>query len=201
MDSKNESGRPGARARRIGYARVSSDDQNLDLQLDALRAAGCHRIFRDCITGGTYKRPGFEKALNALEPGDELVVWKLDRFGRSTLETVLIVLDLDRRGIGFRSLTESFDIKTAIGKGVLAFLAAIAEDERERIRLRTRAGMASARARGVALGRPRKLSTAKVSYARRKIRAGAATPRSLAVEFGVSPLTVARALKRPQKAA
>lgn len=201
MDSKNESGQCFARARRIGYARVSTEDQNLALQIDALEAAGCARIFHDRITGATFRRKGLDGALGALEPGDELVVWKLDRFGRSMLETVTMVLDLDRRGIGFRSLTESFDIKTAIGRGVLAFLAAIAEDERERIRLRTRAGMAAARARGVALGRPRKLSKAQVKHARREIRARAATPHSMAAEFGVSPLTLARALKRPAKAA
>jgi DNA invertase Pin-like site-specific DNA recombinase len=201
MDSKDGSGSSGARARRIGYARVSSEDQNLALQIDALKAAGCDRIFRDRMTGATYRRDAFDRALRALEPGGELVVWKLDRFGRSTFETVLIVHDLARRGIGFRSLTESFDIKTAIGKGVLAFLAAIAEDELERIRLRTRAGMAAARARGVVLGRPPKLSEEQVTYARRELRAGAATPRSLAAEFGVSPLTVSRALKRRRKAA
>lgn len=201
MDSKNESGQCFARARRIGYARVSTEDQNLALQIDALKAAGCARIFHDRITGATFRRKGLDGALGALEPGDELVVWKLDRFGRSMLETVTMVLDLDRRGIGFRSLTESFDIKTAIGRGVLAFLAAIAEDERERIRLRTRAGMAAARTRGIALGRPRKLSKAQISHARREIRTGTATPHSLAAEFGVSPLTLARALKRPAKAA
>jgi len=201
MDSKTESGQRFARARRIGYARVSTEDQNLALQLDALKAAGCDRVFQDRITGATFRRRGLDAALAALEPGNELVVWKLDRFGRSMLETVNMVLDLAARDIGFRSLTESFDIKTAIGRGVLAFIAAIAEDERERIRLRTRAGMAAARTRGVALGRPRKLSKAQVKQARREIRSGAATPRDLAAEFGVSPLTLARALKRPARAA
>lgn len=181
---------------RIGYARVSTEDQNLALQLDALEAAGCARIFHDRITGATFKRSGLDSALGALQPGGELVVWKLDRFGRSMLETVTMVLDLDRRGIGFRSLTESFDIKTAIGRGVLAFLAAIAEDERDRIKLRTRAGMAAAKARGAVLGRPPKLTGDQIEYAHREIIAGAATPRELAEAFSVSPLTLERALRR-----
>ena len=100
------------------------------------------------MSGAEFVRAGLDEALAALEPGGVLVVWKLDRLGRSMLDTVKIVLDLDRRGIGFRSLTESFDTKTAMGRGVLALLAAVAEDERDRLRERTRAGMKAAKRRG-----------------------------------------------------
>jgi DNA invertase Pin-like site-specific DNA recombinase len=104
----------------IGYARVSREDQNPQYQLDALQAAGCARIFQDRMSGAEFSRAGLDQALDALEPGSVL-----DRLGRSMLETVKIVLDLDRRGIGFRSLTESFVTKTALGWGVLALLAAV----------------------------------------------------------------------------
>jgi len=103
----------------IGYARVSTDEQNLALQLDALRGAGCAEVFQDTGSGAEFSRAGLDRALAALEPGGVLAVWKLDRLGRSMLVTVKIVLDLDRRGVGFRSLTESFDTKTALGRGVL----------------------------------------------------------------------------------
>jgi DNA invertase Pin-like site-specific DNA recombinase len=196
MGSYERSGLPASYGRRIGYARVSTEDQNLALQIDALTAAGCTPIFEDRITGAIFKRQGLDSALDALEPGGELVVWRLDRFGRTMLETVTMVLDLDQRGIGFRSLTESFDIKTAIGRGVLAFMAAIAEDERERIRLRTKAGMAAAKARGVVMGRPRKLTPAMLSMAREKLQAGVERFDDVAAVLNVSPVTLARALKR-----
>ena len=108
------------------------------------------------------KRPGLEEAMAALQPGDEFVVWKFDRYGRTMLESILLALDLERRGINFRSLTESFDTKTPIGKGVMAFVAAIAEDERASLIKRTRAGMAAAKRRGVKLGRPRKLNAKQI---------------------------------------
>ena len=142
----------------IGYARVSREEQNPQYQLDALQAAGCSQVFEDRISGAEFSRAGLDQALAALEPGSVLVVWKLDRLGRSMLETVKIVLDLDRRGVGFRSLTESFDTKTALGRGVLALLAAVAEDERDRLRERTRAGMRAAKRRGRHVGHPPKLT-------------------------------------------
>jgi DNA invertase Pin-like site-specific DNA recombinase len=139
---------------KIGYARVSREDQNPDYQRDALKAEGCSELFEDRQSGADFTREGLDAALAAVRPGGELVVWKLDRLGRSMLETVHIVLELDRRGVGFRSLTESFDTKTPLGRGVLALLAAVAEDERERLRERTRAGLTAARRRGKKLGRP-----------------------------------------------
>jgi DNA invertase Pin-like site-specific DNA recombinase len=156
----------------IGYARVSREDQNPQYQLDALQAAGCLQVFEDRISGAEFVRAGLDQALAALEPGSVLVVWKLDRLGRSMLDTVKIVLDLDRRGIGFRSLTESFDTKTALGRGVLALLAAVAEDERDRLRERTRAGMQAAQRAGKHVGRPSTLTPEKLDLARRLIEEG-----------------------------
>jgi DNA invertase Pin-like site-specific DNA recombinase len=178
----------------IGYARVSREDQNPQYQLDALQASGCVQIFEDRVSGAGFERAGLDQALAALEPGSVLVVWKLDRLGRSMLETVKIVLDLDRRGIGFRSLTESFDTKTALGRGVLALLAAVAEDERDRLRERTRAGMQAARRAGKHVGRPCTLTPEKLDMARRLIEEGkgrAVTARMI----GVDPATLRRALK------
>lgn len=180
---------------KIGYARVSREDQNPALQRDALTAAGCSKIFEDRISGAEFNRRGLRRALAALEPGGELVVWKLDRLGRSMFDTIKIVVDLDQRGVGFRSLTESFDTKTAIGRGVLAFIAAVAEDERERIRERTRAGMDAAKRRGRHVGRPRKLSAAQVEKARAITdQQGTALP-EIAAAFGVSAVTLRRALR------
>jgi DNA invertase Pin-like site-specific DNA recombinase len=177
----------------IGYARVSREEQNPQYQLDALQAAGCLQVFEDRVSGAGFERAGLDAALAALEPGSVLVVWKLDRLGRSMLETVKIVLDLDRRGIGFRSLTESFDTKTALGRGVLALLAAVAEDERDRLRERTRAGMAAAKRRGRHVGRPSLLTPEKLDLAQRLLEEGkgrAVTARMI----GVDPATLRRAL-------
>lgn len=156
----------------IGYARVSREDQNPQYQLDALRAAGCAQVFEDRISGATFTRAGLDAALSALTPGSTLVVWKLDRLGRSMLDTVRIVLDLDRQGIGFRSLTESFDTKTALGRGVLALLAAVAEDERDRLRERTTAGMRAAKRRGRHVGRPASMTPEKLDLAVKLIGEG-----------------------------
>jgi DNA invertase Pin-like site-specific DNA recombinase len=154
----------------IGYARVSSDDQNPDLQHDALTAAGCSAIYEDRITGTIFTRAEFDRALAALKPGDEFVVWKVDRVGRGMMDTLRIVLELDARGIRFRSLTQDFlDTKTAMGRGVLAPVAAIAEDEVERLRKRTRAGMQAAKRRGQHVGRPRKLTPHQLAHARQLI--------------------------------
>jgi DNA invertase Pin-like site-specific DNA recombinase len=177
----------------IGYARVSREDQNPQYQLDALQAAGCARIFEDRMSGAEFSRAGLDQALAALEPGSVLVVWKLDRLGRSMLETVKIVLDLDRRGVGFRSLTESFDTKTALGRGVLALLAAVAEDERDRLRERTRAGMRAARRAGKHVGKPPTLTPDKLDLAHRLIAEGKGRA-VVAGMIGVHPATLRRAL-------
>jgi len=181
----------------IGYARVSTEEQNLALQMDALRQAGCHRIFYDeGISGVSVNRPALGEALAALQPGDVLVTWKLDRLGRSLAHLISIIADLSARGVGFRSLSEVIDTTTAGGMLIFHVMGALAEFERALISERTRAGMAAARARGAAVGRPPKLSEEDVIQARREIESGTASVVELAGMFGVSRLTLDRALKR-----
>ena len=129
----------------IGYARVSTDDQNLDLQRDALNSAGCEQIFTDQVSGTKARRPGLEQALSHLRAGDTLVVWRLDRLGRSLRHLIDSVTDLQEKGIDFKSLTESIDTTTSGGKLVFHIFGALAEFEREIIRERTQAGLQAAR--------------------------------------------------------
>jgi DNA invertase Pin-like site-specific DNA recombinase len=138
----------------IGYARVSTADQKLDLQRDALHAAGCERFFTDTASGAKAERPGLAEALKECRPGDTLVVWKLDRLGRSLPHLVETVRDLLARGVGFKSLQESIDTATSGGKLIFHIFASLAEFERDLIRERTHAGLAAARARGRKGGRP-----------------------------------------------
>lgn len=140
---------------RIGYARVSTTDQHLQLQTDALHVAGCERVFTDMVSGARGERPGLMAALAACRPGDTLVVWKLDRLGRSLSHLVGTVRDLGAQGIGFTSLQEQLDMTTTGGKLVFHIFAALAEFERDLIRERTNAGLAAARARGRQGGRQR----------------------------------------------
>src|SRR5512147_2348491 len=149
----------------IGYARVSTADQKLDLQNDALTKAGCERIFADTASGANAARTGLEQALAFARKGDTLVVWKLDRLGRSLRHLVETLADLRGRGVGFRSLQESLDTTTSGGKLVFHVFAALAEFERDLIRERTRAGLDAARARGKRGGRPRKLDARKKTQA------------------------------------
>jgi DNA invertase Pin-like site-specific DNA recombinase len=142
----------------IGYARVSTTEQNLDLQRDALTQAGCRRVFTDTISGAKTERPGLTEALSYIREGDVLAVWKLDRLGRSLKDLIEIVTVLEQRGIGFKSLQESMDTTTPGGKLIFHVFAALAEFERGVIRERTHAGLKAARARGRNGGRPRKLS-------------------------------------------
>jgi DNA invertase Pin-like site-specific DNA recombinase len=139
----------------VGYARVSTTDQNLDLQQDALVAARCERIFTDTASGAKAQRPGLAEALQCCRSGDTLVVWKLDRLGRSLPHLVETVRDLVTRGIGFKSLQESIDTTTSGGKLIFHIFASLAEFERDIIRERTHAGLSSARARGRKGGRPK----------------------------------------------
>jgi DNA invertase Pin-like site-specific DNA recombinase len=139
----------------VGYARVSTHDQTLALQRDALTGAGCERIFADTASGARADRPGLEEALAYVRTGDTLVVWKLDRLGRSLPHLLETVARLQERGVGFRSLTEQLDTTTSGGKLVFHVFAALAEFERDVIRERTQAGLAAARARGRRGGRPR----------------------------------------------
>jgi DNA invertase Pin-like site-specific DNA recombinase len=139
----------------VGYARVSTTDQNLDLQKDALQSAGCERLFTDTASGATAERPGLTKALQECRPGDTLVVWKLDRLGRSLPHLVETVRELAAQGIGFKSLQENLDTTTSGGKLIFHLFASLAEFERDIIRERTKAGLTAARARGRKGGRPK----------------------------------------------
>lgn len=140
----------------VGYARVSTMEQNLDLQTDALTQAGCEKIFRDTISGAKSQRPGLSQAMEFMREGDVLVVWKLDQLGRSLRDLIDIVSSLQRRGIGFRVLQESIDTTTLAGELIFHIFGALAEFEHALIRQRTRAGLAAARARGRKGGRPKK---------------------------------------------
>jgi DNA invertase Pin-like site-specific DNA recombinase len=142
----------------IGYARVSTLDQTLHLQQDALSAAGCEHLYTDTVSGSVTDRPGLSLALSHLRPGDTLVVWRLDRLGRSLSHLIETVRQLSERGVGFRSLQEQIDTTTSGGKLIFHVFGALAEFERDLIRERTHAGLAAARARGRLFGRPRALS-------------------------------------------
>lgn len=183
----------------IGYARVSRDDQNPEYQLDALNAAGCAQVFQDRISGERYDRAGLDQALAALTPGSTLVVWKLDRVGRSMLETVRIIVELDRRGIEFRSLTESFDTKTPLGRGVLGLFAAVAEDELHRLKARTREGMKAAKRRGKHIGRPPTLTPEKLDLAHKLLAEGRGKAETARM-IGVDPATLRRNINKTARA-
>ena len=181
----------------IGYARVSTDEQNLTMQLDALRAAGCEQIFCDTGTSGAETdRRELNKALRTLSAGDVLVVWKLDRLGRSLAHLIQVITRLDAEDIGFRSLSEAIDTTTASGRLLFHIMGAIAEFERSLISERTRAGMAAASARGQHLGRAPKLSEIKVEWANRTIELGRLTPQEVADVLRVSQPTLRRAIAR-----
>ena len=145
----------------IGYARISTHEQTLALQQDALTQAGCSRLFTDQISGAKAERPGLDEALAFLRPGDVLVVWRLDRLGRSLGHLIETITALSRRGIGFKSLTEQIDTTTPSGKLVFHVFGALAEFERDLIRERTWAGLNAARARGRVGGRPKALADPK----------------------------------------
>jgi DNA invertase Pin-like site-specific DNA recombinase len=142
----------------VGYARVSTHEQILDLQKDALTKAGCERIFTDTVSGAQVERPGLTEVVQFVRPSDTLVVWKLDRLGRSLKHLIETVTALHERGIGFRSITESIDTTTPGGKLIFHVFGALAEFERDLIRERTKAGLTAARARGRLGGRPRGLT-------------------------------------------
>src|SRR5271154_577233 len=141
----------------IGYARVSTLEQNLDLQIDALKQAGCEKIITDEISGSVAERPGLAKLSEILRKGDVLVVWRLDRLGRTLKHLIEWVNELDERGVGFKSLQETIDTTNASGKLIFHIFGALSEFERNLIRERTRAGLEAARSRGRQGGRPKKL--------------------------------------------
>lgn len=176
----------------VGYARVSTPDQKLTLQRDALKAAGCKRIFSDVASGAQTERPGLTKALEYARRGDTLVVWKLDRFGRSLVDLIDGVRRLQERRVGFRSLQESLDTTTSGGKLIFHLFGALAEFERDIIRERTMAGLASARARGRVGGRPRALDDKQLALARSLFKDKTNAPRDICRTLGISPATLYR---------
>jgi DNA invertase Pin-like site-specific DNA recombinase len=147
----------------VGYARVSTTEQTLHLQLDSLKQAGCSKIFTDTVSGVKEERKGLDDALSYLRPGDTLVVWRLDRLGRSLKHLIEVVTDLEKRGIGFKSLTENIDTTISGGKLIFHIFGALAEFERNLIRERTKAGLEAARARGKRGGRPKALNGKKLA--------------------------------------
>lgn len=183
----------------IGYARVSSEDQNLALQLDALQAAGCDRVFQDTASGARSNPKGLAVALAACAPGDVLTAWKLDRLGRSLLDLIGLVENLKARDIGLKVLTgagASIDTATPDGRMFFGMLAVLAEFERELIRERTRAGMQAAKHRGRHVGRPRKLSWAQLDMAAQLMGAGDRSQREVAKALGCAVSTLREAMKK-----
>ena len=160
----------------VGYARVSTDEQNLDLQLNALRAANCINIYEEKVSGAGKKRPQLDLAIKELQHGDTLVVWRLDRLARSMSEFYTRLSQIEAAGAQFRSLTENFDFNNAVGKFVLGILALVAELERQITIGRTRAGMEAARMRGRQIGAPIKFNDAKRRKARDWLKDGMPVP-------------------------
>ena len=180
----------------LGYARVSTLDQDPALQTDALDAAGCWRVWTDKASGKLDRRPQLDKVLDQLRPGDTLVVWRLDRLGRSMKHLIAVVADLEERGIGFRSLTENIDTTTPTGKLIFHIFGALAEFERELTLERTHAGLAAARARGRKGGRPTVMTPEKLAVARQMIDDPDAdhTVTTVAKTIGVSRSALYRAM-------
>src|SRR2546426_2044914 len=182
---------------KIGYVRVSKQEQNEGLQIDALKEAGCDKWFLDKMTGSKAERKGLTEALAYLRPGDTFVVWKLDRAGRSLTHLIELLKGLKERGIEFISLTEQIDTTTPGGKLIFHLMGALAEFERDLIRERTNAGLAAAKARGRAGGRPRKLKTnGKVALARRMFADQSHSIPEMCAALGISRATLYRYVKK-----
>ena len=178
----------------VGYARVSTREQNLDLQRDALTKAGAERIFEDEASGARDDRPGLIGALSHLRSGDCLMVWRLDRLGRTMRSLIEFTESLRERGVEFRSVTEGIDTTTPAGRFYFHILGALAQMERELIRERTNAGLAAARARGRKGGRPAKLTPKQIAHARRLLEDRSTTIKEVAASFNVDRATIYRAL-------
>lgn len=178
----------------IGYARVSTLEQNLDLQNDALKKGGCRKIFTDKASGSAQERDGLDRAVESLREGDTLVVWKLDRLGRSLAHLVTLLNDLKDRKIGFRSLQENIDTTSGVGKLVFHIFASLAEFERDLIRERTLAGIASARARGRLGGRPRALDAKRIAQAKAMHKDKKIPIKEISATLGIGRTTLYRYL-------
>lgn len=182
----------------IGYARVSTRDQSLDLQTDALKTAGCERIFSDKASGVREDRPGLTEALQYARTGDILIVWKLDRLGRSTKHLIGFVEDLRRRGVEFRSITDGIDTSTPMGRFFFHVMGALSQMEREITQERTRAGLAAARARGKKGGRPRKIKSDQLDMVRTLMTDPRFSMDQIASQLNVDRSTLYRELARQQ---
>ena len=183
---------------KIGYARVSTEEQNLDLQRDALKRAGCDQIFTDTVTGAQQDREGLTAALALVGKGDQLVTWKFDRLGRSVLHLASLFKEIEERGGGLVSLTEGIDTTSAGGKMMFHFMGAIAEFERDLISQRTTAGMQASKRRGVKMGRPKALTEAQADLARQMIEKGESVS-SVARSFGVHRSTLYQHIDKGKK--
>jgi len=181
---------------KYGYARVSTDDQNPALQLVALKKAGCHKVFKDeGISGVATKRPALARCLKTLQVGDTLIVWKLDRLGRSLRDLIAMLDELRDRGVRFHSLTEAIDTETPTGRAMWQMIGVLAELERSLITERTRAGVKAAQSRGVKFGRKPKLTTLQIAHARTLVESGKAVS-EVAQLLNVDRATVYRGLKK-----
>ena len=185
---------------KIGYVRVSKQEQNEELQIDALKEVGCEKWFLDKMTGSKAERKGLNEALEYLRPGDTFMVWKLDRAGRSLPHLMELLKDLQARNIEFVSITEQIDTTTPGGKLIFHLMGALAEFERDLIRERTNAGLAAARARGRVGGRPRKLKTnGKIALARRMFAEQSHSIPEICAMLGISRATLYRYLKETKE--
>lgn len=181
---------------KIGYARVSTAEQNNDLQIDALQKEGCDRIFEEKASGAQRDRPELKSALEYARAGDTIVVWKLDRLARSLKQLIETVEGLEKRGIGFKSITESIDTSTSGGKLIFHIFASLAEFERNIIRERTSAGLESAKVRGRTGGRPSKLSLEDIEVAKTLLKNPEITAKEVAKRMGVSFATLYRLIPK-----
>lgn len=190
----------------IGYMRVSTGEQSLDLQRDALNKIGCERIYEDVCSGRVTDRPGLSRAMETARDGDAIVIWKLDRIGRSLAHVVGLVGDLQKRGVGLKVLTGDVDTTTTTGRLVFGIFATLADFERDLIQERTMAGLAAARARGRAGGRPRVMTKQKLKAAMAMMADRENAARDVAAQLGVSLSTLyayvdAKGAPRPLAAA
>ncbi len=179
----------------IGYVRVSTNDQETNLQMDALKATQCRKVFTDIASGAKTDRPGLQECMEYLREGDTLVVWRLDRLGRSLKDLIQKITELENDGIGFRSITESIDTTTAGGKLVFHIFGAMAEFERNLISERTKAGLEAARKRGRVGGRKRKLTDEQVVAMKRLYESKKHSLQEIGSMFGVSKGTVYKWVK------
>jgi DNA invertase Pin-like site-specific DNA recombinase len=182
---------------RIGYARVSTDDQTLDLQRDALKRAKCRQVYEEQPAGKNTERPQLEACLQSLREGDTLVVWRLDRLGRNLADLVGLIAQFEQRKINFESLTEKIETVSPAGRLIFHVFAALAEFERNLIRERTVAGLKAARARGRNGGRPAKLSAKEIKTIRALLKTADIPVAEIAARFGVARSTLYRTVKRP----